>query len=87
MLLKLLIKCHLAIAVYPRRFYSLYEERLLEVRQREEGDGVFKKPRGGRTNIMAAAEEAPMPEFTEAEVKEVCSALLEDITKYLSTGS
>ena len=28
-----------------------------------------------------------MPEFTEDEVKEVCAALLEDITKYLSTGS
>ena len=62
----------------------------MELRQREEG-GVFKKPR--KANIASsggssmAKEEEAMPEFAEAEVKEVCATLLEDITKYLSTGS
>ena len=53
----------------------------MELRQGEKDGDVFKKPKESKKS----KEDNPLPEFTETEVKEVCTSLLEDITNHLAS--
>ena len=44
----------------------------------------FNRIAPGDLPELPRTEEEPIPEFTEAEVKEVCAGLLEDITNYMA---